>query len=308
MEIFILLLGFALGLIFLVKGADEMVSSAVQIAIKFKIPNSIIGATFIGFGTSAPELFASTGAAISGDLDLAIGNIIGSNVANSLLVVAVLFLAIPKDFNKKIKINHTSPFWMAVLTTVFVSTYIITENFPLWLGVILLFLVVYVTYKMVSSEGVEDDELIVDEKKYIWLRGFLSLSATLIGSQLVVQNGVKLAEVFGVSSIFIGSTIIAIGTSLPEVAGTIAAARLKKPDIVFGNIFGSNLFNIGLVGGVAILVSPGEIETQVDYQIFLMYFVSFLVIFLSRNTLKRNSILGYVLIIFYVLFLISFLF
>ena len=308
MEIFILLLGFALGLIFLVKGADEMVSSAVQIAIKFKIPNSIIGATFIGFGTSAPELFASTGAAISGDLDLAIGNIIGSNVANSLLVVAVLFLAIPKDFNKKIKINHISPFWMAVLTTVFVSTYIITENFPLWLGVILLVLVVYVTYKMVSSEGVEDDELIVDEKKYIWLRGFLSLSATLIGSQLVVQNGVKLAEVFGVSSIFIGSTIIAIGTSLPEVAGTIAAARLKKPDIVFGNIFGSNLFNIGLVGGVAILVSPGEIETQVDYQIFLMYFVSFLVIFLSRNTLKRNSILGYVLIIFYVLFLISFLF
>ena len=305
MDILILLFGFALGLIFLVKGADEMVNSAVQIALKFKIPNSIIGATFIGFGTSAPELFASTGAAINGDLDLAIGNIIGSNVANSLLVVAVLFLAIPKDFNKKIKINHISPFWMAVLTTVFVSTYIRTENFPLWLGVILLVLVVYVTYKMVSSEGVEDDELIVDEKKYIWLRGFLSLAATLIGSQLVVQNGVKLAEVFGVSSIFIGSTIIAIGTSLPEVAGTIAAARLKKPDIVFGNIFGSNLFNIGLVGGVAILVSPGEIEAQVDYQLFLMYFVSFLVIFLSRNTLKRNGVLGYVLMSLYVLFLIS---
>ena len=89
------------------------------------------------------------------------------------------------------------------------------------------------------------------------------------------------------------------------VAGTIAAAKLKKPDIVFGNIFGSNLFNIGLVGGVAILVSPGEIEAQVDYQLFLMYFVSFLVIFLSRNTLKRNGILGYVLMSLYVLFLIS---
>ena len=259
----------------------------------------------IGFGTSAPELFASTGAALNGDLDLAIGNIVGSNIANSLLVVAVLFLAIPKDFNKKIKINHTSPLWMAVLTTIFVSTYIFTKNFPLELGVVLLVLVVYVTYKMVSSEGVEDDELFVDEKKYIWLRGFLSLAATLYGSQLVVDNAVKLAEVFGVSSLVIGSTIIAIGTSLPEVAGTIAAAKLKKPDIVFGNIFGSNLFNIGLVGGVAILVSPGEIETQVDYQLFLMYFVSFLVIFLSRNTLKRNPILGYVLMSLYVLFLIS---
>ena len=194
---------------------------------------------------------------------------------------------------------------MAVLTTIFVSTYIFTKSFPLGLGVVLLVLVIYVTYKMVNSESVEDDELFVDEKKYLWLRGFLSLAATLYGSQLVVDNAVKLAEVFGVSSLVVGSTIIAIGTSLPEVAGTIAAAKLKKPDIVFGNIFGSNLFNIGLVGGVAILVSPGEIEAQVDYQLFLMYFVSFLVIFLSRNTLKRNGVLGYVLMSLYVLFLIS---
>jgi len=305
MDILTLLFGFALGLIFLVKGADEMVSAAVQIAVKFKIPNSIIGATFIGFGTSAPELFASTGAAINGDLDLAIGNIVGSNIANSLLVVAVLFLAIPKDFNKKIKINQTSPLWMAVVTTIFVSTYIYANKFPLGLGVVLLMLIVYITYKMVSSEGVEDDEMFVDEKKYIWLRGFISLAATLYGSQLVVDNAVKIAEIFGVSSLVIGSTIIAIGTSLPEVAGTIAAAKLRKPDLVFGNIFGSNLFNIGLVGGVAIVVSPGEIEKQVDYQLFLMYFVSILVIFLSRNTLKKNPLLGYLLMGLYVLFIVS---
>jgi|TARA_B100001094_G_scaffold85156_1_gene81524 cation:H+ antiporter len=305
MDILTLLFGFALGLIFLVKGADEMVSAAVQIAVKFKIPNSIIGATFIGFGTSAPELFASTGAAINGDLDLAIGNIVGSNIANSLLVVAVLFLAIPKDFNKKIKINQTSPLWMAVVTTIFVSTYIYANKFPLGLGVVLLMLIVYITYKMVSSEGVEDDEMFVDEKKYIWLRGFISLAATLYGSQLVVDNAVKIAEIFGVSSLVIGSTIIAIGTSLPEVAGTIAAAKLRKPDLVFGNIFGSNLFNIGLVGGVAIVVSPGGIEKQVDYQLFLMYFVSILVIFLSRNTLKKNPLLGYLLMGLYVLFLVS---
>jgi cation:H+ antiporter len=305
MDILTLLFGFALGLIFLVKGADEMVSAAVQIAVKFKIPNSIIGATFIGFGTSAPELFASTGAAINGDLDLAIGNIVGSNIANSLLVVAVLFLAIPKDFNKKIKINQTSPLWMAVVTTIFVSTYIYANKFPLGLGVVLLMLIIYITYKMVSSEGVEDDEMFVDEKKYIWLRGFISLAATLYGSQLVVDNAVKIAEIFGVSSLVIGSTIIAIGTSLPEVAGTIAAAKLRKPDLVFGNIFGSNLFNIGLVGGVAIVVSPGGIEKQVDYQLFLMYFVSILVIFLSRNTLKKNPLLGYLLMGLYLLFLVS---
>lgn len=305
MDIVILLVGFSIGLVLLVKGADEMVSSAVQIALKFKLPSSIIGATFIGFGTSAPELFASTGAALKGDLDLGIGNIVGSNIANSLLVVAMLFLALPKDFSQKIKLNQISPVWMAILTTVFVSTYVLTNEFPFLLGAVLLILVIYVIYKMISTESVDEGELLGEEKNYIWLRGGLSLLATLYGSQLVVDNAVAIAELFGVSSLIIGSTIIAIGTSLPEVAGTISAAKMRKPDIVFGNIFGSNLFNIGLVGATAIMISPGEISSVIDYQLFIMYFVSFIVIFLSRNLIKRNNLLGYLFIIAYILFLVS---
>ena len=305
MDIVILLVGFSIGLVLLVKGADEMVSSAVQIALKFKLPSSIIGATFIGFGTSAPELFASTGAALKGDLDLGIGNIVGSNIANSLLVVAVLYLALPKDFSQKIKLNQISPVWMAILTTVFVSTYVFTNEFPFLLGAVLLILVIYVIYKMISTESVDEGELLGEEKNYIWLRGGLSLFATLYGSQLVVDNAVAIAELFGVSSLIIGSTIIAIGTSLPEVAGTISAAKIRKPDIVFGNIFGSNLFNIGLVGATAIMISPGEISSVIDYQLFIMYFVSFIVIFLSRNVIKRNSLLGYLFIVAYILFLVS---
>ena len=305
MDIVILLVGFSIGLVLLVKGADEMVSSAVQIALKFKLPSSIIGATFIGFGTSAPELFASTGAALKGDLDLGIGNIVGSNIANSLLVVAVLYLALPKDFSQKIKLNQISPVWMAILTTVFVSTYVLTNEFPFLLGAVLLILVIYVIYKMISTESVDEGELLGEEKNYIWLRGGLSLLATLYGSQLVVDNAVAIAELFGVSSLIIGSTIIAIGTSLPEVAGTISAAKMRKPDIVFGNIFGSNLFNIGLVGATAIMISPGEISSVIDYQLFIMYFVSFIVIFLSKNVIKRNTILGYLFIVAYVLFLFS---
>jgi len=305
MDIVILLVGFSIGLVLLVKGADEMVSSAVQIALKFKLPSSIIGATFIGFGTSAPELFASTGAALKGDLDLGIGNIVGSNIANSLLVVAVLYLALPKDFSQKIKLNQISPVWMAILTTVFVSTYVLTNEFPFLLGAVLLILVIYVIYKMISTESVDEGELLGEEKNYIWLRGGLSLLATLYGSQLVVDNAVAIAELFGVSSLIIGSTIIAIGTSLPEVAGTISAAKMRKPDIVFGNIFGSNLFNIGLVGATAIMISPGEISSVIDYQLFIMYFVSFIVIFLSRNLIKRNTLLGYLFIVTYILFLVS---
>jgi len=305
MDIIILLVGFSIGLVLLVKGADEMVSSAVQIALKFKLPSSIIGATFIGFGTSAPELFASTGAALKGDLDLGIGNIVGSNIANSLLVVAVLYLALPKDFSQKIKLNQISPVWMAILTTVFVSTYVLTNEFPFLLGTVLVILVIYVIYKMISTESVDEEELLGEEKNYIWLRGGLSLLATLYGSQLVVDNAVAIAGLFGVSSIIIGSTIIAIGTSLPEVAGTISAAKMRKPDIVFGNIFGSNLFNIGLVGATAIMISPGEISSLIDYQLFIMYFVSFIAIFLSRNVIKRNSLLGFLFIVAYILFLFS---
>ena len=305
METFLIFGGFVLGLILLVKGADEMVKSAIQIAVKFKLPNSVIGATFIGFGTSAPELFTSTGAAINGDLSLAIGNIIGSNIANSLLVLAVLYLFIDKGFSKKININQISPVWMMIFTTIFVSTYILTNQFPLFLGIVLLSLVIFVTYKMVNEEAIDEEELVSEEKKYIWFRGILAISITIFGSSLVVDNAIAIADLFNISSLIVGVTIIAIGTSLPEVAGAISAARLKKPDLIMGNVFGSNLFNIGLVGGSAIIFEPGEISSNIDYQMFLMYFVSFLAVLLTRYVIKRNVLVGIIFIAAYFGFIFS---
>ena len=305
METFLIFGGFVLGLILLVKGADEMVKSAIQIAVKFKLPNSVIGATFIGFGTSAPELFTSTGAAINGDLSLAIGNIIGSNIANSLLVLAVLYLFIDKGFSKKININQISPVWMMIFTTIFVSTYILTNQFPLILGIVLLSLVIFVTYKMVNEEAIDEEELVSEEKKYIWFRGILAISITIFGSSLVVDNAIAIADLFNISSLIVGVTIIAIGTSLPEVAGAISAARLKKPDLIMGNVFGSNLFNIGLVGGSAIIFEPGEISSNIDYQMFLMYFVSFLAVLLTRYVIKRNILVGIIFIAAYFGFIFS---
>lgn len=305
METFLIFGGFVLGLILLVKGADEMVKSAIQIAVKFKLPNSVIGATFIGFGTSAPELFTSTGAAINGDLSLAIGNIIGSNIANSLLVLAVLYLFIDKGFSKKININQISPVWMMIFTTIFVSTYILTNQFPLVLGIVLLSLVIFVTYKMVNEEAINEEELVSEEKKYIWFRGILAISITIFGSSLVVDNAIAIADLFNISSLIVGVTIIAIGTSLPEVAGAISAARLKKPDLIMGNVFGSNLFNIGLVGGSAIIFEPGEISSNIDYQMFLMYFVSFLAVLLTRYVIKRNVLVGIIFIAAYFGFIFS---
>ena len=305
MDIVVILLGLLVGFILLVKGADVMVTSAVQIAVKLKIPQSIIGATFIGFGTSAPELFASTGAALNGNLSLGIGNIIGSNIANSLLVVAVLYLFIDSSYNKKINLNPTSSFWMMVVTTVFVSSYMLINEFPLILGVTLLILVIAITYRLVNEEAIEDEEYLEEPTSNMWPKAILSLLATIYGSSLVVDNAIELAELFGISSIIIGVTVVALGTSLPEVAGTIAAARMKKPDIVFGNIFGSNLFNIALVGGASIILQPGAIESDVSIQMFMMYFVSLMVIIFSRSTVKRSSLVGFSMLGAYSLFIFS---
>lgn len=303
MDLYITIIGLILGFFLLVKGAEEMVRTAIQIAMKFNMPNSVIGATFIGFGTSAPELFASSGAALNGNLSLGIGNIIGSNIANSLVAISVLYLALNKDFNKKLKLNNTSSIWMVFATIIFVSFYLMLKEFPLFLGIGLLGLVIFVTYKLVTEEAVDQEDLLFEEKDYIGLRAVASLTATIFGSTLVVNNAVSLAEYFNISSIIIGVTVVALGTSLPEVAGTIAAAKMKNPDIVFGNIFGSNLFNIALVGGVSVSIAPGIIESDVTAEMIIMLIASLIVILLSKTTVKKSYLIGLTALISYSVFI-----
>ena len=303
MDLYITIIGLILGFFLLVKGAEEMVRTAIQIAMKFNMPNSVIGATFIGFGTSAPELFASSGAALNGNLSLGIGNIIGSNIANSLVAISVLYLALNKDFNKKLKLNNTSSIWMVFATIIFVSFYLMLKEFPLFLGIGLLGLVIFVTYKLVTEEAVDQEDLLIEEKDYIGLRAVASLTATIFGSTLVVNNAVSLAEYFNISSIIIGVTVVALGTSLPEVAGTIAAAKMKNPDIVFGNIFGSNLFNIALVGGVSVSIAPGIIESDVTAEMIIMLVASLIVILLSKTNVKKSYLIGLTALISYSVFI-----
>ena len=303
MTLYITIIGLILGFFLLVKGAEEMVRTAIQIAMKFNMPNSVIGATFIGFGTSAPELFASSGAALNGNLSLGIGNIIGSNIANSLVAISVLYLALNRDFKKKLNLNNTSSIWMVFATILFVSFYLMLKEFPLFLGIGLLVLVIFVTYKLVTEEAVDQEDLLIEEKDYVGLRAVASLTATIFGSTLVVNNAVNLAEYFNISSIIIGVTVVALGTSLPEVAGTIAAAKMKNPDIVFGNIFGSNLFNIALVGGVSVSIAPGLIETDVTAEMIIMLVASLIVILLSKSTVKKSYLIGLTALISYSVFI-----
>ena len=303
MDLYITIFGLIIGFILLVKGAEEMVRTSIQIAMKFNMPNSVIGATFIGFGTSAPELFASSGAALNGNLSLGIGNIIGSNIANSLVAISVLYFALNKDFNKKLNLNTISSTWMMVVTVIFVGLYLILKEFPIFLGIGLLGLVVLVTFKLVTEEAVDQEDFLIEEREYVWLRAIISLTATIFGSTLVVNNAINLAQYFNISSIIIGVTVVALGTSLPEIAGTIAAAKMKNPDIVFGNIFGSNLFNIALVGGMSVSIAPGIIETDVTSEMIFMLLVSILVVLLSRAVVKKSYSIGILTLIGYSVFI-----
>ncbi|MBB37658.1 MAG: hypothetical protein CL515_01710 [Actinobacteria bacterium] len=306
MQVLLVILGLAIGLILLVRGADEMVKCAIHIAQKYKIPQSIVGAVYIGFGTSAPEWVASTTAVLQGDLPLAIGNIIGSNIANSLLVLSILFLLIGQGINKNLNLNLVSSNWMLIVTGIFIAGYLILNNFSRLLGVILLATMFFAIRSMTARGDSSKDSSIEQVKvKNLALRSALSITATIYGSKLVVDSAIDLATIYNISSLVIGVVVVAFGTSLPEIVSTISAAKFDKPEIVFGNIFGSNLFNIGLVGGTSILIAPGKLNSEITIQLLAMAAASVFVVYISRQEIKKSYAMGIILFLLYLIFILS---
>ena len=306
MQVLLVILGLAIGLILLVRGADEMVKCAIHIAQKYKIPQSIVGAVYIGFGTSAPEWVASTTAVLQGDLPLAIGNIIGSNIANSLLVLSILFLLIGQGISKNLNLNLTSSNWMLIVTGIFIAGYLILDNFSRLLGMILLVAIFFAIRSMIAKGDSSKDSSIEQVKiKNLALRSVLSIAATIYGSKLVVDSAIDLATIFNISSLVIGVVVVAFGTSLPEIVSTISAAKFDKPEIVFGNIFGSNLFNIGLVGGTSILIAPGKLNSEITIQLLAMAGASVFVVYISRKEIKKSYAIGLILFLLYLIFILS---
>ena len=306
MQVLLVILGLAIGLILLVRGADEMVKCAIHIAQKYKIPQSIVGAVYIGFGTSAPEWVASTTAVLQGDLPLAIGNIIGSNIANSLLVLSILFLLIGQGISKNLNLNLTSSNWMLIVTAIFIAGYLILDNFSRLLGMILLVAIFFAIRSMIAKGDSSKDSSIEQVKiKNLALRSVLSIAATIYGSKLVVDSAIDLATIYNISSLVIGVVVVAFGTSLPEIVSTISAAKFDKPEIVFGNIFGSNLFNIGLVGGTSILIAPGKLNSEITIQLLAMAAASVFVVYISRQEIKKSYAMGIILFLLYLIFILS---
>jgi len=270
-----ILAGFAL----LMWSADKFVLGASNTATSFSISPLIVGVVIVGLGTSAPEMLVASIAALEGNTGLAIGNAIGSNITNVGLMLGITALLYPLSINSKLLKRE-----MPILLLITVLTYFIIWDQYLnaidgLLLLIMLFIILLITIREAKSNGEDNlpqeilDELPEEIGKAAAIKWLIIGMAVLIGSsRLLVWGAVEVAEFFEVSDLIIGLTIVAIGTSLPELAATIAAARKKEFDLAVGNIIGSNMFNLLGVMALPGLIHADKFDVEVitrDYPVML---------------------------------------
>lgn len=258
------------GLALLVVTADRFVAGAAALAQNLGVSTLVIGLTIVGFGTSAPEILVSGMAAISGNPGLAIGNAIGSNIANIGLILGVTAVILPLTIASK-TLQREYPIVVGV--TLLSLLLVIDGELGFYDGLILLLLLFVVLFYMwkVASRGADEilaaeieaelPEEMTTNKAVLWLT--LGLIGLLIASKLLVLGAVGIAERLGVSDLIIGLTIVALGTSLPELAASIASAMKNEPDLAIGNVLGSNLYNLMAVLSIPGLVAPGPVAAEV---------------------------------------------
>ena len=259
-------LGLVAGLALLTYAADAFVLGAVRVARQIRISTIVIGAVVIGFGTSAPEAVVSGLAAGSGELDIAVGNIIGSNIANLSLVLGAAAL-VGTIVVGSTTIRREAPLSMAAVVAFAV---VVQDGLTRVEGIALLvLLVVVLTWLLVRSRGA-DPELTGEVEEFLTDapirtgvevgRTLLGLVGTVAAAQVLVMSATEIAGELGLEEGFVGLTIVAIGTSLPELATALQAARKDETDLIVGNLLGSNMFNSLAVGATAALAGPGAVE------------------------------------------------
>jgi len=260
MQIIIQLLLLALGFVLLIKGADKFVEGSSKIADKFHIPQLVIGLTIVAFGTSAPEAAVSINAGLNANADIAISNVLGSNIFNILIIIGITCIILPLSIQKS-TLYFELPY--VIITTLVLLLLGLDGKLSLIDGVILwiMFIVFFIYLIRLSKSGKAqmDDVPEANEKDkmpLLILITILGMAAIIIGSDITVDSASKIAEIFGMSPRFIGLTIVAFGTSLPELITSITAAKRGKDDIAVGNIVGSNLFNILFVLATTSLITP----------------------------------------------------
>lgn len=310
MAYILLIVGFAL----LIKGADLFVDGSSNIAKLLRVPSILIGLTIVAFGTSSPEATVSIIAALEGSADVALGNVVGSNIFNITLVVGVAAFLYPLRVESE-TIRKEIPFTLlASAALLILMSDIFLQGFNSNLltrsdgFIFLLFLSIFMYYiielglksrKDTAGEPVPEN---IKWGKNIVITG-LGLAAIIFGGNLVVKNGTEIAYALGMSETLVGLTIIAIGTSLPELVTSISAALKKESEIALGNIVGSNIFNILFVLGASATISPLAVNNKMFIDVILMIALTLVLMVFSRTSFKIGKREGAVLVVAYIIYM-----
>ena len=293
MNIAIQFLFLAIGFVMLTKGADWFVDGAASIADRLGIPQLVIGLTIVAMGTSLPEAAVSIAAAAKGSAEITIGNVVGSNILNVLLILGITSVIRAISVQKS-TVCIEIPFTIGV--TVLLALLGLTDGYVsrvdgaiLWAFMILYLLYLLCMAKQGNSQGAEEDD---GKKKPIWLLVLMVLvggGMIVFGSDVTVDAATIIAKHFGMSERFIGLTIVAFGTSLPELVTSVTAALKGKSDIAMGNIVGSNIFNILFVVGTTALITPVVYASRffVDSMVAIATAVLLFLCVLRKHTLGR---------------------
>lgn len=302
------------GFVALVYGADKLVDGASALAKKLDVPNIVIGLTIVAFGTSAPELVVNLFASINHSSDMALGNVIGSNIFNVLFILGVSALIRPLAVKSATTWIEIPLSLLAAVVVFLMASDIALDNASVSVisridGIILLlFFVIFLSY---NAGVIKNNKNISDEigtKEYTKLKSILLITLGLIllvaGGRAIVYSAVKIAGLIGLSEKIIALTIVSVGTSLPELATSIVAARRGQLDIAIGNVVGSNIFNIFFILGISSVIYPVEIRQEIPLDIYvniLAGLLLFVFIFTGKGR-KLSRWEGGVFILLYVLF------
>ncbi len=300
MDIILQILLLALGFVMLVKGADWFVDGSSGIAAKFKIPQLVIGLTIVAMGTSAPEAAVSITAALKGNADITIGNIVGSNILNILIILGLSALITPLAVAKS-TIRIEIPFMIGV--TLLLLGVGLDGSIGLWEGILLLlFFAIYLGYLFFMAKKDRQDEA----EKMCELSVLKAVTFTVVGlflivlgSNVTVNAATELARMLGLSERFIGLTIVALGTSLPELFTSVSAARKGNADIAIGNIVGSNIFNILFVVGTSAVIVPVPFAEGFRFDTLAALFAAALLLVCALRGRKLRRWAGAVMLLCY---------
>lgn len=299
MEYLLLILGFVL----LIKGADVFVDGSSSVAKLMKIPQFIIGLTIVSFGTSAPEAAVSISASIAGSNEISIGNVIGSNLFNLLMVVGICSIISPMPTDKNIK-RFDFPF--SIIISVLILLICLDKELSRLDGIIMLAvfaLYLFKTIRTALKNKTRDEE---ESGKISPLKSILfivfGLAAVVFGGDMVVDNAVIIAGKLGMSQTLIGLTIIAIGTSLPELVTSIVAARKGENGIALGNVVGSNIFNLIFVLAASVTISPIPVLTASIIDLAVLIAVSVIMLLMIVKDDKYSRINGIIAVLMYIAF------